>query len=151
MDSLMIGRQVILRIGEKEMADNEERTPITLELVKTEAVVPAPDSLAAAPNGITYAEPIKIEVEGEFKRGTVFMRASDGANFIAATAAGLATAKEIVILCDDITVGENEYTECVANRVILPYESESDSHEELIEAIKPLLRPHGIYLRSENN
>ncbi len=141
------------------MADNEERTPITLELVKTEAAVPAPDSLAAAPNGITYAEPIKIEAEGEFKRGTVFMRTSDGTNFIAATAAGLATAKEIVILCDDITIGENEYAECVAyfkgdfnaNRVILPYESESDSHEELIEAIKPLLRPHGIYLRSENN
>ena len=139
------------------MPDNEvvEKTPITLELVKTEAIVPAPDSLVSAPNGITYAEVVKIESEGEFKRGTVFMRVSGSTNFVPATAEGLATAKEIAILCDDIEIDKNEYAECVAyfkgdfnaNKVILPYESDSDSHEELIEAVKPYLRSQGIYLR----
>ena len=143
------------------MADNEvnaadkELNAIEFQLVKNEATVYPPDSLVAGPRGISYSEIIKIESVGSFKRGTVLMRVSGSQSFVPSTAEGLANAKEITILCDDIEIAEGEYAECAgyfggdfnAAKVILPYESESDNHAELIEVVKPYLRAQGIFLR----
>ena len=140
------------------MADNDtpvvEATPVALELVKTEAIIPAPDSLIAGPNGIKYVDTEMIKTAGEFKRGTLFMSTSGG-EFAPVTKAGLSTAKELAILCDDITVGENEMV-CAAlyfggdfngARVILPWETEESDHDAEIEEVKPYLRAQGIFLR----
>ena len=81
------------------------------------------------------------------------MAVADG--YVASTQAGLSTAAGICILCDDITIGENEFAEVPAYfegefndaRVILPFEGEEDDHDALIEAIRESLRKSKIFLR----
>ena len=94
------------------MPDNETVTlqPVTLELVKIEATVPEPDSLITG-SGINCADSVTIETTGEYKRGTLLMKATASAKFVKATKAGLASAVEIAILCDDVTIETGEYAD----------------------------------------
>lgn len=73
-----------------------DKTPVTLELVKTEGTVPPPDDLIAGDKGAVYVDIVKIVSEGELKRGTLLMSNSDG--YVAATQTGLSTATGICIL-----------------------------------------------------
>lgn len=133
------------------MAD--EKTQVEFQLVKTEGIVPPPDDLIAGNRGAVHTDIVKLSATGTFKRGTLLMTGSDG--YVASTQAGLATASGICILCDDTTVGENEFTEVPAyfegefndSRIILPFEGDDDDHDALIEAIREPLRKSKIFLR----
>lgn len=95
---------------------------------------------------------IVLRTKGEYKRGELLMM--DGNQFVKATKDKLSTAESLVILDESITVGDEEYAETMAyctghffaKNVILPYETESDSHEELIEALRPVLMKFKIFL-----
>lgn len=133
------------------MAD--EKTQVEFQLVKAEGTVPPPDDLIAGNRGAVHIDVVKLSATGEFKLGTLLMAGSDG--YVASTQAGLATASGICILCDDTTIGENEFAEVPAYfegefndaRVILPFEGEDDDHDALIEAIREPLRKSKIFLR----
>lgn len=133
-----------------------DSTPVTMQLVKTEGTVPPPDDLIAGNFGAVYRDIIKISTAGEFKRGTLLMSGADG--YVASTQAGLASAAGICILCDDVTISENEYAETAAYfegefndaRVILPFEGENDDHEALVEAVREPLRARKLFLRHIN-
>ena len=129
------------------MAD--EATIYHEEAVAVEGVC-EPDSLVI---GDCVASEIKISVAGEYKRGTLLM--SNGENaFIPATSAGLGTATEICLLTrktevpEDNTVYTSGYFRGIFNpdAIILPYETESDTHSELIDAIKLTLRSRSIFI-----
>ena len=130
-----------------------DKTQVEVQLIRNEDPVPPVDELITGNKGAVYIDIIKISTTGTFKRGTLLMSGADG--YVASTQAGLATAAGICILCDDITVGENEFAEVPAYfegdfndaRVILPYETESDDHDALIEAIREPLRAKKIFLR----
>lgn len=95
---------------------------------------------------------IVLRTQGEYKRGELLMLS--GNQYVKATSEGVASASSLVILADNITVGEEEYAKVMsyssgrfkANKIILPYETESDSHDELIEAVKEKLMRMKIYL-----
>ena len=133
-----------------------DKTPVTMQLVRTEGTVPPPDELIAGNRGAVYTDIVKLSTAGENKRGTLMMTGTDG--YVAATQAGLATAAGICIICDNVTVGENEYAETPAYfvgefndaRVIFPFEGEDDDHDVLVEAIREPLRRAGIFLRHFN-
>ena len=133
------------------MAD--EKTQVEVQLIKNEGTVPPPDNLIAGNRGAVYTDIVKISSAGTFKRGTLLMAGADG--YVASTQAGLSTAAGICILCDDVTIGENEFAEVPAYfegefndaRVILPFEGEEDDHDALIEAIRESLRKSKIFLR----
>ena len=133
------------------MAD--EKTQVEVQLIKNEGTVPPPDNLIAGNRGAVYTDIVKISSAGTFKRGTLLMAGDDG--YVASTQAGLSTAAGICILCDDVTIGENEFAEVPAYfegefndaRVILPFEGEEDDHDALIEAIRESLRKSKIFLR----
>lgn len=127
---------------------------VSLELVKDECTVPPPDNLIAVNWGSVYPDIVKVTSQGEFKRGTLLM--TDGAgNYIASTKAGLTSANSFCILCDNVTIGENEYAETAAyfqgefndSKVIFPFETEEDDHDELIELARDNLRRSKIFLR----
>ena len=130
-----------------------EKTPVTMQLVRTEGTVPPPDDLIAGSKGAVYTDIARISVAGEFKRGTLMMASSDG--YSAATQAGLATATGICILSEDVTIGEDEYADTPAyfegefndSRVIFPFEGEDDDHAALVEAVREPLRARKIFLR----
>ena len=130
-----------------------DKTQVEVQLIKNEEPVPPLDELIAGNKGAIHIDIIKLSAAGTFKRGTLLMASSDG--YVASTQAGLATATGICILCDDITIGENEFAEVPAYfegdfndaRVILPFEGEEDDHEALIEAIRESLRKSKIFLR----
>ncbi len=134
----------------------DEKTPVTLQLVRNEGTVPPPDDLIAGSKGAVYTDIVKVAVAGTFKRGTLMMSGNDG--YVQATQPGLTTAGGICILSEDITIGENEYTETPAYfegefndvRIILPFEGESDDHDALIEAIREPLRKSKIFIRHLN-
>ena len=133
-----------------------DKTPVTLQLVRTEGVVPPPDDLIAGSKGAVYTDIAKVSVAGTFKRGTLMMTGADG--YVAATQAGLSTAAGICILSEDITIGENEYADTPAyfegefndSRVIFPFEGENDDHDALVEAVREVLRKSKIFLRHLN-
>ncbi|MDY6404799.1 MAG: hypothetical protein SPL87_05135 [Synergistales bacterium] len=133
------------------MAD--EKTQVEFQLVKNEGTVPPPDNLIAGNRGAVYTDFVKLSASGEFKRGTLLMAGADG--YVASTQEGLATATGICILCDDITIGENEFAEVTAYfegdfneaRVIFPFEGEDDDHEAIVEAVRETLRAKKIFLR----
>lgn len=134
-----------------------ELTQTELKLNVHEENIPAPDGLIAGNIGAVYSDLIKFVSEGEHKRGMLLMSSDDG--YILASLDGMKDAKNICILCDDITIGENEYAEVCgyfegsfsANKLILPFENlEDDNHAELIEEIRDILRKHKIFLRSVN-
>ena len=57
------------------------------------------------------------------------------------------------ILADDVSISENEYADIAAyfegdfneERVIFPFETEEDTHSEMIELVREQLREHTIY------
>ena len=130
-----------------------EKTPVTLQLVNDIGTVPPPDDLIAGNKGAVYTDIVKVAVAGEYKRGTLMMSGADG--YVSATQAGLATANGICILCDDVVIGENEYTETAGYfegefndaRVIFPFEGDDDDHDALVEAVREPLRKAKIFLR----
>ncbi|MBQ6773817.1 MAG: hypothetical protein IJP48_07135 [Synergistaceae bacterium] len=127
---------------------------VSLELVKDECTVPPPDNLIAVNWGSVYPDVVKVASQGEFKRGTLLMGDVAG-NFIASTKAGLTSANTFCILCDDVTIGENQYAETAAyfqgefndSKVIFPFETAEDDHDELIELARDNLRRSKIFLR----
>lgn len=131
-------------------------TAVTLELVKTECTVPPPDDLIAGNLGTTYADIVKLSVAGEYKRGTLLMPGTGG--YVPATQAGLSSATSFCILCDDVTIGENEYAETAAyfggefneSRVIFPFEGATDDHAAIVESARTPLRGCGIFLRNSH-
>ena len=130
-----------------------DKTQVEVKLVKDEGIMTPPDDLIAGNLGAVYTDSIKLSAQGEFKRGTLLMSSADG--YIASTQAGLNTASGICILCDDITIGDNEIAEVPAYfegefndaRVIFPFEGENDSHDEIVEAVRETLRKNKIFLR----
>ena len=128
-------------------------TPVTLQLKRDIGTVPPPDDLIAGSKGAVYVDLVKIATAGDYKRGTLMMAGADG--YVNATQAGLATASGICILVEDITIGENEYAETAGYfegefndaRVIFPFETESDDHDTLVEAVREPLRKSKIFLR----
>lgn len=133
-----------------------DKTPVTLQLVRTEGTVPPPDDLVAGSKGAVYTDIVKVSVAGTYKRGTLMMAGANG--YVASTQAGLATAGGICILSEDITIGENEYAETVAYfegefndaRVIFPFEGEDDDHDTIVEAVREPLRKSKLFLRHLN-
>ena len=131
-----------------------DQTQVEVQLVNNnEVVVPPPDELIAGNKGAVSIDLIKIASAGTFKRGTLLMASANG--YVASTQAGLATASGVCILCEDITIGADEFAEVPAYftgefndaRVILPFEGEDDDHDTLIEAIRETLRTRKIFLR----
>ncbi len=133
-----------------------DKTPVTLQLYRVEGTVPPPDDLIAGSKGAVYTDIVKVAVTGTFKRGTLMMTGTDG--YVASTQAGLTTAAGICILSEDITIGDDEYTETPAYfegefndaRVIFPFEGEDDDHATLVEAVREPLRKAKIFLRHLN-
>ncbi len=130
---------------------------VSLELVKDECTVPPPDNLIAVNFGAVYPDIVKITGAGEYKRGTLMMAGSDG--YVASTRAGIPTAAGFCILCDDVTIGENEYAETAAyfqgefndSKIIFPFETETDDHDELVELARDYLRRNKIFMRHLND
>ena len=131
-------------------------TPVTVQLKRDIGTVPPPDDLIAGSKGAVYVDVVKISAAGYYKRGTLMMASSDG--YVNATRTGLSTAGGICILAEDINVGENMYAETPGYfegefndaRVIFPFETESDDHDTLVEAVREPLRKSKIFLRHMN-
>lgn len=95
---------------------------------------------------------VRLNTPGEYERGELLMLS--GEQYVKATSEGVSSALSLVILCDDVTIGENEYAEewayssgrFLGSKIKLAYETENDSHEELIEALKPVLMRMKIYI-----
>ena len=114
--------------------------------------VPAPDDLITGWYTVSY---IKLAGTGDILRGTLLMSTSAG-TFTPATAEGVSSADELCILCDDVLQleeGQTAKTEAYfsgtfkASEVILTYETENDSHAELIEAVRASMRKHNLLLK----
>ena len=114
--------------------------------------VPAPDDLITGWYTVSY---IKLAGTGDILRGTLLMSTSAG-TFTPATAEGVSSADELCILCDDVLQleeGQTAKTEAYfsgtfkASEVILTYETENDSHSELIEAVRASMRKHNLLLK----
>ena len=130
-----------------------DKTQIEVKLIKNEDPVPPVDELIAGNKGAVNIDLIKIATAGTYQRGTLLMAGTDG--YVNATQAGLATATGLCILCDDVTVGTDEYADVPAYfsgdfndaRVIFPFEGEDDDHEALVETVREVLRKNKIFLR----
>ena len=128
-------------------------TELEFQLIKDAGSAPPPDDLIASPGGAVHVDLVKISTQGNFKRGTLFMANAEG--YIPATQAGLATANNFCILCDNIELGENAYIEAAAYftgdfndaKVIFPFETESDDHDAIVELAREPLRKCKIFLR----
>lgn len=106
--------------------------------------IPGNDSLVAGGNVETGH--ILISTAGEYKRGEVLM--SSGDSFVKATSGGISTATELCILCQDITLEEEEMSDewvYFAGR----FNAESLVYDESIDAseLESAMRKHGIYMR----
>ena len=129
------------------MADEE--ATIYREKVSEVVEVPGADDLVQSR---AVPSEIKVSIGGVYKRGELMMSNGDN-EFMTATAAGLAGAQEVCILCRDCDIpnGQTLFTAGYfsgtfnADKVILSYESEGDDHAELIEAVKVSLRRRAIY------
>ncbi|MBQ3646721.1 MAG: hypothetical protein IJP96_05215 [Synergistaceae bacterium] len=109
--------------------------------------VPAPDELIAGHKGAVTVDKITINTVGEYKRGQLMMSASGGI-FIPVTKAGIASANEVCILCNNFVIDENETVEVPAyfsgdfnaSKVILPDGTE-------ISDVTFVCRKNKIFLR----
>jgi hypothetical protein len=67
--------------------------PVTLDLIKPEAVIPAPDNLLTGPNGAVYTDIVRVRVSADatLARGTLLMSDAmeDEKVFVPCTVAGL--------------------------------------------------------------
>ena len=125
-----------------------------IEKSKVEAVyVFEPDELISGSEVGFGIYTIALRTAGNYKRGELLMMS--GNQFVKATKDALASAESLVILSDDMEVtGEDNYAEVLAyssgrfmaKKVILPYETEDDDHDALIEELRPVLLKFKIYL-----
>ena len=128
------------------MADND--TFYRQKFTHIQEIPPADDLIG----GWYTASPITLNAEGELQRGTLLMT-TDGETFTPASEAGVASAQELAILCADVDTENNPITTTAyfsgtlsGLRVILPYETEEDNHEELVEALRVKFRRQGFLL-----
>ena len=111
-----------------------------------------PDDLISGSGANTGMYEVVLRTPGEYKRGELLMLS--GNQYVKATSAGVASAASLVLLCDDVTFSENEYAQewayssgrFLGSKIVLPYETENDSHDELLESIKPVLMRMKIYI-----
>lgn len=132
------------------MAD-EESTTTTYHFRSLAEIlqIPAPDDLIT---GVFKSDFISLTTAGDYQRGMLLM--SSGSGFVKATEAGIASANELCVLSDTLTVPDGEAAPASAyfsgtfngERVILPYETDSDDHAELLDAIRAALRKHSIFI-----
>ena len=150
--------------------------PVTLDLVKTEATIPAPDNLLVGPNGAVYTDiaKVRVSVDATLARGTLLMSdvIEDETVFIPCTVDGLGQAsvdlsgnaeeisipgtKTFGILADTVTIAADEHVETAlyfegdfnSSAVILPWEIEGDDHDEQVEIAREVLRRQKIFLRA---
>ena len=112
--------------------------------------VPAHDDLV---QGAVTRDAVELTASGSHKRGLLLMTGTEG--FVPATSAGVASAKELCILCADKDIPEGSKALTYAyfsgtfsgDSIILGYETENDEHEGLIEAIRETLRQHRIFVQ----
>ena len=128
--------------------------PEDVTLYRTKLVgiteIPAPDSLV---QGTARISEIKLSVAGSYKRGELLLSMGEN-EFLPATAAGLASAIEICILCknEEVPASSTVFTAGYfmgtfdADSVILSYETEADVHAELMAEIATTLRRRNLYL-----
>lgn len=102
--------------------------------------------------GYYTASSIFLTGEGLIPRGTLLMSNGDN-EFVAATEAGISSAYELGILCEDVDpAGEKAGTyayfsgEVNGSGLRLAYEAENDIHSELIEKIRVPLRRQGFMI-----
>ena len=114
--------------------------------------VPAPDDLIQGWYTVSY---IKLAGTGDILRGTLLMSTSAG-TFTPATAEGAASADELAVLCNDVLGLEEGQTAraegyfsgtFLGTELILAYETETDSHADLIEAVRGTMRKHNLLLK----
>ena len=110
--------------------------------------IPAPDDLV---QGSYKSDTIALLTSGTYQRGEVLMSSSSG--FVKATEEGVASADEVCILADSLTLDDGEAAVSAyfsgsfnPDMVILTYETDTDDHSALIENIKPALRKHNIFI-----
>lgn len=111
---------------------------------------PAHDELV---QGWITRDMVEVTSSGEHKRGELLMTGTEG--FIPATKEGLASAKEVCILCSDRDIPDGMKAVSYAyfsgtfkaSSVILSWETEEDNHDAEIEAIREVLRGHRIILQ----
>ena len=85
--------------------DVQASTEYYEELYSSEEV-PAPDDLIGGKFGLGAVSVVSIGSAGEYSRGEILMTGTGG--FMKATVEGLSTAKEVCVLCDDVTLGDGE-------------------------------------------
>lgn len=138
---------------EDELEEEQSMTAIVRKVLVTPIVEYEPDDLIAGSDANLVTYEVALRTQGSYKRGELLMLSEN--QYVKATSEGIASASSLVILADAVDVDEEEYAEVVvytsgrfnADKVILPYETENDSHEELIEAVKPYLLRMQIYLK----
>ena len=126
---------------------------VEFQLIKDAGAAPPPDNLIASPGGAVHIDLVKISTQGNFKRGTLLMAGADG--YVPGNPAGLTSTNNFCILCDNIEIGENAYIETAAyfdrdfhdEKVIFPFETESDDHDAIVELAREPLRKCKIFLR----
>lgn len=141
--------------------------PVVLDLVTTEATIPAPDMLCVGPKGVHHTDIVKLMVKADaaVKRGTLLAlgtitsgegeSATTEAAYIPALAADLDKGTTFVILADDAELEVGQYIEIAAyfegdfneNAVIFAWETEEDDHAEIVETAREPLRRQKIFLR----
>mgnify|MGYP000848695868 FL=1 len=134
--------------------------PVTMDLVKMDAAIPAPDMLIVGPKGVVHTDIVRIRVEqeGTLARGTLLMSVEkEGAKvFVPCTSAGLSTAgATFAILADSTTLKTTEHADAAAYfegdfnaaEVILPWVTEGTQRPAQLELAREPLRRHKIFLR----
>lgn len=117
--------------------------------IRTEITeIPAPDDFI---QGSYVYDLVTLGTPGNYKRGMLLMSGDGG--FVPATSAGSASAEELCIAAESISFTEGTSGIAAyfsgtfnANRLILSWEQEGDNHSELIDAIRPSLRKHRLFL-----
>ena len=135
--------------------------PVTLDLIKAEGTVPAPDMLIVGPKGVVQTDIVKVRVDAdtELKRGTLLMSGTKDSEavYLPCTAAGLsATGTSFAILADTVEIPAAEHAETAiyfdgdfnAASIIFPWETDADDHAEQVELAREALRKYKIFLRN---
>lgn len=135
--------------------------PVTMDLVKTEAAIPAPDMLIVSPKGSVHADVVRVRTDqdGTLERGTLLMSAEkEGAKvFVPCTSAGLSEAgASFAILADSVTLKATEHADTAAYfegdfndaAVILPWVTDVSQHAAQVELAREPLRRNKIFLRN---
>jgi hypothetical protein len=148
---------------------------VTLDLIKPEAMIPAPDNLLTGPNGAVYTDIARVRVSADatLTRGTLLMSdVMENENvFVPCSVAGFTSAeaesvdipipdaRTFGILADTVILTADEHADTAvyfegdfnSNAVIFPWETEDDDHDEQIELARETLRRQKIFLRKVHN